>query len=140
MTQHLPHVLNVIADVTAPILGSRAAGVAVALEIARQRGGQRVHFAQRVHDWHWLVEIAGMDAARAICNHFRGDVDLPLGPNGSYVAQRRERARKYADAFAAGKSANEVAAAAGVTRRAAHSAKSRIAQAGPDLFSEDKKR
>lgn len=139
MSHHLPHLLNVIADVTAPIVGGRAAGVALALEIARHRGGQRVHIPARLTAEHWLVQIVGMDAARAICDHFSGtDIDLPLGPCGSYVTQRRARARKYEEAFSAGASANEAAAAAGVTRRAAHSAKSRIVQRGPDLFSKDK--
>ena len=141
---HLPHVLNVIADVTASVAGSRNAGIALALTLARLKGGQRIHIPARVTPEHWLARAVGLDAARAICHHYaaagRGtDIDMPFGDAaGSYIAQRRARARAYAEAAERGENANKAAAQIGVTRRSIYKARAKCRPTEPDLFTRPK--
>lgn len=145
MREHLPHVLNVIADATAPVLGGRSAGVRVALELARLKGGQRIYVPAQVDATHWLARAVGLDAAQAICHHYAAGgegqhIDMPFGPGtGTYVSQRRARARAYAEAHERGLTTNQAAAEIGVTRRSVFSARARMASRGPDLFDTDDK-
>jgi hypothetical protein len=117
----LPALLAEIAEV---------AGLDAALAIARVKGGQEVFVPARLSDQHWLVEAVGRARAEIIADHFtsgRGRIklDIPLGPAGSYLAERRRRARLLADAIAEGASANQAAQRAGLTRRSVLRAKAR---------------
>lgn len=150
----LPPLLADIADIVSAATGDPAAGVAAALELARLKGGQQVHIpTQAPPPDHWLSQIVGPVAAKAICEHYRvlpprdgGELsdrfrgallDIPVGPRGSYNAQRRARAEAYRKAAAEALSANETAVAIGVTRRAVFKARRdmRERQERPDLFS-----
>lgn len=137
---HLPYVLNTIADAMAPVVGGRGAAVTLALTLAKLKGGQRIYIPARVDGDHWLAAAVGLDAAQAICNHYAAggegqSIDMPFGPGaGSYVTQRRARARAYAEARERGLTANQAAAAIGVTRRSVYSANARMAPDEPDLF------
>jgi hypothetical protein len=146
--QDLPALLAEIADVVAAALKDERAGLAAALALASVRGGQRVYIPARPGPEHWLVQSLGAEAASAIARHFaaginpRGaEIELPVGPAGSYQAERRRRARLIGKAIAANLPANEIAAQAGITRRAVHYAKQRAgARAGgtqTSLFDDD---
>jgi len=103
---------------------AEVAGISAALAIAEAKGGQEVFIAARLKPDNWLVRAVGMEKARLISDHFcsgraRLKVTVPLGPTGSYLAERRRRAQAMTAAVAAGASANEIARAAGVTNRTA---------------------
>lgn len=111
----LPPLLAEIAEV---------AGIDAALAIAEAKGGQEVIIPARLRDDHWLVPIIGREKAAQICEHFtsgyrRQKLSVPFGPKGSYLAERRRRARALADALSDGATANQMAKAAGVTNRSA---------------------
>lgn len=146
MSEHLPHILNSIADAVAPVVGGRSAGVTIALMLARLKGGQRIYLPAKVDHDHWLSREVGLDAAVAICNHFSvggvgQHIDMPFGPgSGQYAIQRRARARAYTEAQERGLNANQAAAEIGVSRRSVYSARARMRPDGPDLFSDGTKR
>lgn len=111
----LPQLLSEIAEV---------AGISAALAVAEAKGGQEVFIAAHLKPDNWLVQAVGMEKARLISDHFcsgraRLKVTIPLGPSGSYLAERRRRAKAMAEALQAGASANDIARAAGVTNRTA---------------------
>lgn len=131
VSDHLPALLDEIAEAVGAALKDRVAGVEAALQLARVKGGQRVHFPGRLTPGHWLTEAVGDRAAQAIVDHFRAggrgiELDIPLGSGGSYLSQRRARARQMAAGLSAGLSANRLAASVGITRRAVLKAKSRL--------------
>ncbi|MGO4735959.1 helix-turn-helix domain-containing protein [Bosea sp. 2KB_26] len=107
-----------------PLLAEIAgvAGIEAALAIASAKGGQEVFVVARLRPENWLVQAVGIGKAQALSDHFcsgrsRQKLVIPLGPAGSYLAERRRRARSMAEAAARGASANEIASAAGVTTR-----------------------
>ena len=109
----LPALLFEIAEV---------AGIDAALAVAEAKGGQRVVVPTRLRPDHWLVVAVGMEKAELICRHFtsghvRQELDIPLGPAGSYLAERRRRARALVEAQEQGRSANQIAADVGITER-----------------------
>lgn len=109
----LPPLLAEIAEV---------AGIDAALAIAEAKGGQAVIIPTRLRDDHWLVQLVGMEKAEKLCAHFtsgyrRQKLSIPLGPAGSFLQERRRRARVMADAQAGGASANQIAVKAGITER-----------------------
>lgn len=111
----LPALLAEIAEV---------AGIEAALAVAEAKGGQEVFVVSRLRPDNWLVKAVGQQKAQAISDHFcsgryRQKLDIPFGPKGSYLAERRRVARALADAQSAGASANQMAKAAGVTNRSA---------------------
>ncbi|MBB4016712.1 hypothetical protein GGR16_001718 [Chelatococcus caeni] len=118
----LPQLLSEIAEV---------AGISAALAIAEAKGGQEVFIAGRLKKDNWLVQAVGLEKARLISDHFcsgraRLKVTIPLGPTGSYLAERRRRAKAMAEAVEAGVSANDIARAAGVTNRSARRFRARM--------------
>lgn len=109
----LPALLAEIADV---------AGIEAALAIAEAKGGQSASIPSRLRDDHWLVKAVGRERAEQLSEHFcsgrsRAQLDIPLGPSGSYLGERRRRAAAVRQALAEGATANEAARRAGITRR-----------------------
>ncbi|CAM5764675.1 helix-turn-helix domain-containing protein [Bosea minatitlanensis] len=120
----LPPLLAEIAEV---------AGLDAALAIAEAKGGQQVFIVAHLRPDNWLVRAVGLDKARVVSDHFcsgrlRQKLTIPLGPAGSYQALRRRTARALEEAASRGASANQMAAAAGVTTRTVHRFRSRQRQ------------
>lgn len=112
MTVELPGVLQEIAE---------AAGVDAALAIARARGGVRAWFPAAPRDDSWIVQLVGRAAADAICAKLAQhgtavQFDIPLGPAGSYMAERRNRAIAMEAAIAGGLGTDAAARAVGAHR------------------------
>ena len=111
----LPPLLAEIAEV---------AGIDAALAIAEAKGGQEVFIVSRLRPDNWLVAAVGQEKAERISTHFcsgryRQKLSIPFGPKGSYLAERRRRARALSEALSDGATANEMAKVAGVTNRSA---------------------
>ncbi len=84
----LPALLAEIAEVV---------GIEAALSIAEAKGGQAASIPSRLRDDHWLVKAIGRERAETLSEHFcsgrsRAQLDIPLGPTGSYLGDRRRRA------------------------------------------------
>jgi hypothetical protein len=98
------------------ILGEieEAAGLAVALQLASERGGREVYIPQpgSLTAEHWLVQLVGMEAAQKVAQRIGGGrVELPLGPAGGSRSKVWATIRQ---ALSEGKSAPEAARLAGV--------------------------
>lgn len=112
MKAALPGVLAEIASV---------AGEAAALAISARVGGTRVYIPTHAPDDHWLVESVGREAADKVCARLAGDrYDVPTLGVGAYRRFRLAVAKHVHDLDKAGKSAREIARAAGLTQRAVH--------------------
>jgi hypothetical protein len=101
----LPGVLEEIAEV---------AGIDAAWALVHAKGGTEQFLPEVPPHRHWLVEAVGMDAAKAICAHFRGNHQMRITIPRAHDAQQLERWR---EAVESGKSANETALEMGVTAR-----------------------
>lgn len=117
----LPPLLAEIAEV---------AGIDAALAIADAKGGQQAFIVAHLRPDNWLVAAVGLEKAKLISDHFcsgrlRLKLTIPLGPAGSYQSLRRRTSRVLEEAASRGASANEMAAAAGVTTRTVHRFRSR---------------
>ncbi len=108
MIIRLPPGLRDIADVI---------GLDAALKLAQAKGGQRIAVPGRICDGHWLIEVMGREKAEELSRYLtdgnRIHLDVPFGPTHS-GARRNALTYQMLDN---GASANEVAAATGVTRR-----------------------
>lgn len=109
----LPGALGEIAEI---------AGLDAALAVAAVVGGTRAYIARDPGRNHWLVRAVGAEAAAVIVDHFTTgrsgvEIEFPVGPRGSYVRERRARARRLVELTAQGLSNDEVAKGAGITRR-----------------------
>ncbi|MCJ2050874.1 hypothetical protein [Methylobacterium sp. J-070] len=118
----LPGVLGEIAEV---------AGLAAALAVAEAVGGTRAYVPRRPGPDHWLVRAAGPEAAAAIADHLTtgrsgSEIEFPIGPAGSYVKERRRRARKMRELTAQGLPNRQTARQVGVTERAVRLFKARV--------------
>ena len=129
----LPQQLQDIADMI---------GLAGALKLADIKGGQRITIPARIKQDHWLVELLGMENAKALANELthngyltRISIEMPRGPTSS-------SARRNSEIFArldAGENPNQIAQTFGVSRRWVLELKSRRSngksvQQLPDLF------
>ncbi|GHE72200.1 hypothetical protein GCM10019059_34760 [Camelimonas fluminis] len=116
----LPAVLAEIAEV---------AGLEAALAIAEEKAGQEVFVCANLRPGNWLVRCVGMEKAELISRHMAGrgrvKVHIPIFGNGSYVSERKRRARVMAETLERGGSVNEIARRAGVTNRSAYRFKAR---------------
>lgn len=107
----LPGVLAEIAEV---------AGDDAAMVIAQARGGTQVYIPPVPPEDHWLCQLVGMDAARAIADYLTCGqglgrrLDLPLGPAG-YSATMRAKVDAM---LRAGASERDIALATRYTTRA----------------------
>jgi hypothetical protein len=88
----LPEPLDVIAD---------AAGLDAALKLADAYGGTRVSIPARVSDDHWLAQLVGLEAAKAICKEMAqisaggrmrgaGEIVIPRGPANHYAKAKAQ--------------------------------------------------
>ncbi len=114
----LTGILAVIAEI---------AGPTAALQLAHAKGGAKIYWPQPANlDGHWLVEVVGLEAARALCKRLGGGRDeIPLGLFGG-----RGRAwRIMREALAEGATVTEAARRAGVSSRTARRHKN--GHAGP---------
>lgn len=112
------------------------AGLDAALRLARARGGQRISVPSKPNGAPWLIEAMGAEGAKALCDLYGGAMlDLPADPVGG--EGQKARVRRVKQAILDGKSANEIAAAHDITRRAVFftKAKMKARDAEPDLFS-----
>ena len=104
----LPQILQEIAEVI---------NLDAALKLAEAKGGQRISIPGHLRSDHWLVDVMGMDNAQAFCKYFtngsRVHLEVPFGPTSSQARREALIARLIKE----GKSANQIAAAAHVTRR-----------------------
>ncbi len=115
-----------------------AAGLEAALKIGDAYGGRRIHIPRpaRLTENHWLRQLIGDEAARALCQWADGSqIELPLAPDRG-PAGRRRRAQK---ALAEGLSADEAARVSGQHVRSVyrHRERQREASDAPDLFNFD---
>lgn len=73
---------------------ARASSVEAALSIAQKVGGTRVYFPGEPSPNHWLSQLVGHDAAKAIGEELTGGfvggarIDVPLGPAGHQETAR----------------------------------------------------
>ena len=124
----LPGVLGEIAEI---------AGLEAALAVAEKVGGSRAYIARRPGADHWLVQAVGTEAAAKIADYFTtgrtgAEILFPVGPRGSYNAEKRRRARKLAELTARGLPTDQVARQAGITRRGVQLFKARQRERGDD--------
>lgn len=121
----LPMILRQIAE---------ESSLEAALRLAAAKGGTKIYVPKRLNEAHGLVACMGEKGARALCRLYGGeDIIVPLDPRGG----QRARVRAIRRGIAEGKSANEVAHAAGVGRRHVFWHKARMKEIGPrqkDLF------
>lgn len=108
------------------------AGWDAAWTLARAKGGQQIFIPARATARHWMTKLIGMEAARAICEHYRAGrgghlLTLPSGRmHQSKIAMVK--------ALEAGDSANTAAAVSGLHIRTAWRTKKKMREAN-DLFS-----
>lgn len=112
--EFLPRVLAEIAAV---------AGRDAALAVAAARGGTQVYIPPEPPADHWLSQLLGQDAAKAVADRLNGGiptgvrVDLPLGPVG-YTAQMQAIMRgKIREMLANDMSERDIAMATRYTTR-----------------------
>lgn len=124
----LPGVLGEIADLV---------GVGAALAVAEAVGGTRAYIARRPAADNWLIKAVGAEAAALIIDHFavgsQGvEIEFPVGPAGSYMRERRQRAKRLADLAAQGLRTTDIARQAGMTRRGVQMHQARRRERGDD--------
>jgi len=114
---YLPPLLNEIAEV---------AGLPAALKLCEDYGGREVYIPAKVGASHWLAQCVGLEAARAIVEHFSAHVEneleesrhgarimVPMGSR-NFHAKARKRA---AELLREGVSHSKTAEAVGVHTR-----------------------
>jgi hypothetical protein len=126
-----------MADVVADALGDEAAGLQAALAVARAKGGQRVRILPQIADNAWLIEAVGDAAAAAIVALYTsGDmgeqIEIPMGSASGYMAERHSRSRTIDAGLASGRTVDDIAREAGVTRRYVFWRRARLRQSTPD--------
>lgn len=117
----LPELLALVAE---------GMGLAAALALVTQLGGQRIYVEKTPREQHRLARLLGMDMARFLSKHYGGEfIDVPSARSLTGEA----RARRIAVAAAlrrGGKSSNALAAELGVTRRWIIQLRANLKQAG----------
>ncbi|PWE52136.1 helix-turn-helix domain-containing protein [Metarhizobium album] len=108
MTQ-LPALLVEIADVI---------GLPAALKLAEAKGGQQVFIPNQVEPDHWLAQLLGLNDAQQLASYFTHEtgakgIVVPKAEALRY-GRRMELVKKL---LAEGRSANDIAARANLTRR-----------------------
>lgn len=105
-------------------------GLEGALLLAEARGGARVSIPSNPKPDSPITQILGIERARLLAEYYTaggtsGELLVPLGPSGSYLAARRARARAIAALLDEGVSQEEIARRLHITSRAVleHAAK-----------------
>ena len=118
MTEKLPELLQEIADII---------GEAGATAIAARYGGTRVYFptAASIHEFHWLQQCVGAEAAKKLCDHFEVDgrgqrIEIPLYVGGTYRQFVRAVSERLHKMDQDGASSTEIVRKLGVTQRTVH--------------------
>ncbi|MEQ8585231.1 MAG: helix-turn-helix domain-containing protein [Thalassobaculaceae bacterium] len=110
-----------------------------ARRLAQMHGGTRLYVPERLTPDHPLVTEIGYEAALSLVHAFKREhLEIPLGPSGAYVQSIRSRREIVSRLDEQGKSAPEIARAAGVHSRTVyrHRAKGRPDPNQPGLFDE----
>ncbi|CDN93442.1 MULTISPECIES: winged helix-turn-helix domain-containing protein [Agrobacterium] len=101
---YMTPLLNRIADV---------AGERAAIILGREKAGQRISIPNSMPANHWLAELIGHDAAKAMAEKFGSQkIDIPPALGGD----KRRRAMTIAQMIDKGYSINEIVRATGVSR------------------------
>ena len=101
---YMTPLLNRIADV---------AGERAAIILGREKAGQRISIPNSMPANHWLAELSGHDAAKAMAEKFGSQkIDIPPALGGD----KRRRAMTIAQMIDKGYSINEIVRATGVSR------------------------
>lgn len=114
-----------------PLLNRVAAiaGVRAALILGREKGCQTVYVPRQVAARHWLAQMVGLDAAKAIAAEFGGQkLDIPP----ALVGEKRRRRRAIADMNRSGYSINRITKSLGVARSTVKDHRRRLRDAGDD--------
>lgn len=112
MKHSAPELPGVLADI------ARVAGVDAAMKISEAVGGIEIYLPPVPPNDHWLVQLVGLRAARAIADHLTCGVagmrlELPVGP-----ARGRQKLQAMADIMIAeGRSERDIALATGYSIR-----------------------
>lgn len=97
--------LNRIADV---------AGERAALILGREKACEKIYIPTNAPENHWLSQLVGIDAARAICDQFGpGHLEIPPAMAG----EKRRRSQAIAQMLDKGYSTNAIARSLGVTHK-----------------------
>lgn len=131
-----------MSDDLAPLTGFLAeladlVGEQGARRLAHAHGGTRLYVPERLTPEHHLVAEIGYEAALTLVHAFKREhLEIPLGPGGIYAQSMRERREIVSRLDEQGKSAPEIARAAGVHSRTVyrHRAKGRADPDQPGLF------
>ena len=114
----LPPLLAELADII---------GLEATMTLAEHHGGQRIAVPGKMKPDHWLAGLLGFEAATALSAYVtdgnRVHLDIPYGPAWT----KADKWRRTAEMIDKGKSANEIAQALGLTRRAVFDRKKRLA-------------
>lgn len=114
-----------------PLLNRVAAiaGVRAALILGRDKGCQTVYVPRQVTARHWLAQLLGIDAAKAIAAEF-GGTKLDIPP--ALIGEKRRRRRAIAEMNRNGYSINRITKSLGVSRSTVKDHRRRLKDAGDD--------
>ena len=128
----LPGSLQEIADVI---------GLAAAIKLAEQKGGQQVFIPNKLSETHWLIGLMGEDKARDLVAYFTHETGTHILIPKAEVLRRAKKAEMVAALLAEGHSANTIAERTQLTRRQIFRKKSQLRASTklPDLFDFDGK-
>lgn len=115
MIDHEEALPGVLAEIAA------VAGLPAALGVAEAKGGGRAYIPLRPGPNHWLTRAVGAPAAQKIADHFAAgsagvELQIPVGPAGSYSRQQRIRAARMSALVEEGHSTDRIAREVGTTR------------------------
>lgn len=92
---------------------AEAGGERAALILGREKAGQEIYIPARISESHWLAELVGLEAARAIAEVYGGqNIVLPPALGGA----KRRRAALLAEMIRRGYSVNQITRETGLAR------------------------
>lgn len=108
MARELPALIREIADIV---------GLPAALKLAEAKGGQQIFIPNVVPADHWLVDLIGKTAANALSAYFTHETGEHLQIPKAEILRHRSRLTMVKTLLAEGRSANDIAAMADLSRR-----------------------
>lgn len=93
-------------------------GLPAALKLAQAKGGQQVFIPNKIPEEHWLAQLIGRAEAQRLADYFTHEIGakgIPI-PKAETIRHRRRMAL-VKKLLAEGRSANDIAARADLTRR-----------------------